>query len=840
MRATLLGAGVLLGMSLASVVFGQETAGSTLSVPPGPGQRALVVGVANTPKGPRIVARTCPTADCSLTGAQAIPSQPPDESSVAQARFRVLTLSPGRRVMHLEAGAGATRWQAILAAPMASGTEPLLIWSGATPTVPSDGKPADALQVTPAATPGLSQILVGQVDPNLELCGRSTLLSPRVVHTDLTLRHVKLQRLANSERDAAERVTATRTTDAPKPLGELLVGVGASSGYGSPGALTDGDPETVWSEARGKEGRGEFLVMRAPSDVPIPSISFVVRPPRAQVEHGASPKTFYLAADGRLIRVTVPEDAWKQPGARYEARFSQPLATSCLALVLDDAFVAAQAKDARVTLAELTAHSAFDGTETLETLAEALGGEESRATAAAGVLLRAGEPAAKAVASKLGALNASGRHLAMQVLDAAPCTVSSPVFASMLASELQSERAHAQDRIQRCGRRSADALTEVVTHGAGCAPSYPDEAQCAATRSNQKRHRLDPSRLAALNELASVAPERAVPLIAPLLGDKNRPTRRALRLYLSRATKKPQGRLALSKQLLDDSLPVPAKVDLLRAVKGALGDLRGPAGVALGRVATEDATLRTRYLLLEPAGVLAAAGDGRALHFLRTRIASDPEPMVRTQAAVVARGVPALRPWLLHALEDENVRVRHAATASLAGEGEATPYLVRRLMLDDWPLVRASAARSLATTGPSELADAELGRALQNVAPSVRQWAVTSLGARGVTSMAPEIRAMADEASEKVTVRIAAVHALGMMCDANATEMLTIFADRSADPYSPEASSGLGAASVAALGRLQPSDLKKRLEVLLTREGVPVAIKSAAEAALETRDRCPR
>jgi HEAT repeat protein len=355
----------------------------------------------------------------------------------------------------------------------------------------------------------------------------------------------------------------------------------------------------------------------------------------------------------------------------------------------------------------------------------------------------------------------------------------------------------------------------------------------------QKPHRLDSGRLAALNELATVAPERVVPLIAPLLGKMNRPTRRELRLYLSRATKKSRGRLFLSKALLDESLPMAGTVELLRAVQGALGELRGPAGVAFDRVLQGEPNLRTRYLLLESAAQLAAVEHERALHFLLTSLTSDPEPMMRTQAAMVSRTVPAARPWLMRALEDDNVRVRHAAAGSLAGVPEASPYLVRRLMVDDWPLVRASAARALGTSGPSSLVDEQLGRSLQDLSPSVRQWAVASLGARGASRYASAILEIAEEPREKVTIRIAAVHALGMMCASEAVDSLTILAKRSADPYSPEAISGLGTAALASLGRLQPKDLGKRLDPLLNRENISMQIRAAAQAALETTDRCP-
>lgn len=800
----------------------------------------MAAGVARTPGGFEIVARTCPTQVCTLAGAGPLSAQPAGDATAAGSRFQVLDIGGGRHVVHVETGSGSSRWQAILAAPI-GGTDPVVVWSGLTPDIaPAGAETVDTIQITPGSKQGTVQVLVGQSSPRFSLCGRPALLTPRIVYPkDLSLRHVKLQRLGASERDAAETLAAERIKASSPPLGELLVALGASSAHGSPGALTDGDPDTTWSERRGKEGRGEFVVMKTPSEVPITSFSFVFRPPEATVEHGAAPKSFFLAADGRLLRVTLPEDAWQQPGARYEVRLAKPLATSCLGLVLDDAYLPANATDARVTVAELTAYSSFDGTETHESLAGMLGAaDEDRAKAAAAVLLRGGQPAFEAVAAKIGALNVSGRYLAANVLDAAPCSVSTPVFAAMLASEDEQAQSHAQDRIRRCGRRSADALSEVVVHGAGCAPSYRDASRCQRTKAQNKPYHLDPGRLAAANELASVAPERVVPLVAPLLGKNNRPTRQELRRFVARAASKSSGRIALAEALTDESLPVPATVDLLRSVEDQMAALHAPAGAAFSRLAGPDAKLRTRYLLLEPAAALAGVGDGRGLSFLLRAMASDAEPMVRTQAVLAARGLPAARSWLMRALEDPNVRVRRAAAASLAGEHEATPYLVRRLMIDEWPMVRAASARALASTGPSDVANRQLTVALRDPNPDVRRWAATALGARGARGAAGSLRELADNAREKVGVRIAAVHALGMLCDTESLDLLTIFAQRSADAYSPEAASGLGAASVAALGRIHPPDLRARLQPLIEGERVPAQIKSAAAAALAGTGGC--
>ena len=58
----------------------------------------------------------------------------------------------------------------------------------------------------------------------------------------------EVQRLPRAERDAAVKLTASRLTAPIGETGRLLQGVSASSGIGTPAALTDGDLETTWSE----------------------------------------------------------------------------------------------------------------------------------------------------------------------------------------------------------------------------------------------------------------------------------------------------------------------------------------------------------------------------------------------------------------------------------------------------------------------------------------------------------------------------------------------------------------------------------------------------------------
>jgi HEAT repeat protein len=296
----------------------------------------------------------------------------------------------------------------------------------------------------------------------------------------------------------------------------------------------------------------------------------------------------------------------------------------------------------------------------------------------------------------------------------------------------------------------------------------------------------------------------------------------------------------LGKFLGGDRLSAVGLLDVLRSTGEQLETLRGPAGLAFSRLATPDADLRTRYLLMGPAGQLATLGDARGTAFLRKSIQSDPEPMVRTLAIELSSGLEAVRPWVMRALEDPNVRVRDAAAQSLVGITEASPFLVRRLLIDDWPMVRAHAATSLAKAGPSEDVDRALGQRLHDESPKVRIAVAGALGARGARALAPALREMADAEREKVLVRSAALRALGQMCDREAADLMTTFAQRAVDPYSPESVSGLGQAAIAALGRLHPPDLQKRLAPLLAAEGPSPQVRAAANAAMTETNMCTK
>ena len=212
--------------------------------------------------------------------------------------------------------------------------------------------------------------------------------------------------------------------------------------------------------------------------------------------------------------------------------------------------------------------------------------------------------------------------------------------------------------------------------------------------------------------------------------------------------------------------------------------------------------------------------------------------MVRARAVETSRGIRALAKARRRALRDSNVRVRVAAAQAEHGDPAAAPILVERLTSDDWPMVRVAAAEALRGAPSSPEVIEALGKALDQPYPKVRLAAIETLGHHRAVDLAPRLREIADAAREKVSLRVAAVEALGRMCDREALDMLTIFARRSADPRSPEASSGLGRAAVLALAAIHPHDIAKRLEPLLRGPRTPAYMKRLVQEALETPGTC--
>jgi hypothetical protein len=781
--------------------------------PAGDKQAALAVGF---DAHGSLRAAVCARGPCDVaTGTDlALPEEA--RALASKARLSVMRVAPARRVITVDVDdpAHARTWFAVVAAPIDGSATVKILFSGWTGLVEGEWglRHGPMVQRGGPNADGTWSLVIGEQREDLSLCGRPAILAPKMVAPDLTLKPAKVQRLLSGERENAREVSARALPpEAPVQGYKLLRATGASSAIGSPGALTDGDPSTTWAENRGGEGRGEFVLMDAPSQLPITGFELVIRPPGAEPKHGVAPADFWLATRKELIHVTLPKDAWKTPGARFEIPLETPLRDDCLALVTEGA----QGGDAqaRVTFAELSARTEFDAS-TMDGLVGALAGGSERSEAAAEALRALGLPAVEAIARAFSTLDEGGRRVALSVLDQAPCAASVPTYVRALTGPFAAHRLHARDRLHRCGSESAEALSDAL------AKAQP---------------RLRPL-LAA--ELSSVAPDRAVREVVPLLAQADPGARRLFRKALAHATRAPAARSAIRAHLADDTLPEVAAVDLLRALGDRVAAHRPEAVRALVRLAHPGASFRTRYLLAAPAAELAD-DDPEARAVWARLVLKDPSKHVRAEAARRIRHPERHRAELEAALDDPEVRVREAALAAL--DVPTGAFAMRKvsamLSKDRWPLVRSAAASALAKYGADAEADQALASGLGDSAPSVRARVVSALGERRASAHARQIRERLGDGEEAIDVRVNAAVALGLLCDRASTDMLSEYAAKLVDPAASPAERALGPVALGALGRIHPPDLQKRIGRLLDPK-TPTLVRGAARAALAEPQRC--
>ncbi len=738
------------------------------------------------------------------------PAQLPAEADVVT---EVIAIGSGRHVVHVRVpakDADGLAWEALLAAGRPA------IFSGLTGVTGGDPgeRTGKALQVRPNGAS--SFVLVGDIREDLGICGqRVTLLDPQALYpASLELRPATVQRLAPDTQAKAVELAATEKGEHPEAaLARLLVARGSSVPDDRGAALTDADPATSWTEQRPGAGQGEFVVMAAPREVPVARVQIAVTasdPPAS----GAAPKTVYLVTDSRTFRVALPVDGWAKPGRTFEVTFPEPVEASCLALVLDTAYARGLAHP-DVSVSELVAYSEFDAPgATLDDVATKLSGP--RATAAAQVLERAGGSALASVAKVYDTLDARGRALAMDIASSHdPCDEAVPLLSRGLCEADGQAPRKAHEKLGRC-RAAAPALAaelrEDAAHRACIAPVLVD-----------------------------LAPAEALGPLADALGrtgEDDHATREALRVAFAKALgSSPPG--ALAAILGDTRLPAVGRLEVMRAAGARVAEAQAASEATLAELLQGAPGMRPRYLVLEPLGELARAGDKAAAGRLAEAIVHDVDWPVRARAAELATRLPDALSALAGAARDPEPRVREAALASLVQS--PTPDGIHAaadvLGSDGWSFVRAQAVAVLSAAGPSAAVDDALGGAFLDPSPRVRGGAVLAIGKRRAASWRDKVRARLGDAREDGDVRAEAAWALGAMCDLDSADRLTKLARNLSSADVTDEARQLGLAALIALAAMKPGDLADRLSPLLAKQA-PVEVRRAAEKAMSARGTC--
>ncbi len=726
---------------------------------------------------------------------------------VAASAVEVVNVGEGRRVVHARIPDSGRKDLAFEVVVSGQSDEP--IFAGLTGyTRGSEGDRAGDVVLLYDREGGSKFVIVAETREDTRICGQATTpvgargLDPKTMQ----LRGAALPRIDKKARDGAARVVAqVRAADAKPPLGRVLFATGGSSANAA--ALTDGKLDTVWTEERSGDGHGEFATMRAPSEVPIHALSVTISPPAPKAT-GAAPKTFFVATDDKLFHVTMPEDAWSKPGQAYEIALPAPVKTTCVAVVLDEAYARGHAPE--VSIAEVSAITRFDADgATLDDVAKELSGP--RVEEAAALLRRSGDDGLAAVAKRWDELDARARAFGVDVASSAGnCDgAAGDLLTRALADREAEVKRRAMGRLERCGKNAGDALAKAVRSD--------DEAR----------------RAAAAPLLATVAPAIALDPLSEQLGKGKPETRRAVRGAFARASASSSRDKLLALVMRKDLEPV-ARLDLLRAMGQKLPELRPESDAALADVLRGTPDMATRYLVAAPLAQLARSPDAKPGEL--TRLAElarrDPEWPVRARAVELAAGIAPLVPTVIEAASDPAPRVREAAFRAIGSARlpSGVPQAARVLAEDPWTFVRVAAADALGALPQDGSAQSALAGALGDGSPKVRVAAIQALAKQHATGQASRIRERLDDTKEDVEVRAAAARALGAMCVQNAADRLTKLALLARSPVDA-ADEQIGMAAIDALSMLHPRDLDRRLGPLRGKEARP-PLRRAVERAL--------
>ena len=511
-------------------------AGRSASVPGSADQKPLQVELA----ADALWFAVCVQPGCSARAGKSI-ELPPEARGAAGAVLEVLELAPERHLAHVLVplpGAG-TAWEALLAAPV-QGSEPLLLFAGVTGAVRGeDGqREGDRLWIREGDNKG-RRVLLGRVREDVELCGRPTILEPRLLDRELELRPAKVQQLTLEERRGAPVLDARRR-ERPTSGGNALRALAASSALGNPAFATDGSTATGWSEGRGGDGRGEFVTFRQLSGSKLVALEFSFRPDGdAAPADGAAPRSIWVATRSSVLRVDFPEDGWRQQGAWYRVDLPAPISEDCLAIVLESSY--ATRPESSVTLAEVRGVSELQGLDPTALVAR-LSTPGDAGAAVVPALLQLGRAGVDAVVGAFSALDSTGRLRALDVLEGGPCEVVGGAYVELLSDEDARLRRRAEQRLQSCGGAVDEPLRQAFDRSSG-----------------EGGVRL----AAALSELSPVL---AVELLGPRLAAAPREQRAHYRAALLAAAQHPQATPGIRKLLSENTLGTSSDIEVLRSL----------------------------------------------------------------------------------------------------------------------------------------------------------------------------------------------------------------------------------------------------------------------------------
>lgn len=608
--------------------------------------------------------------------------------------------------------------------------------------------------------------------------------------------------LGRLDADAKKRAVTLDARPAPTSATRryLVPAGGSDESFGR--AMVDFEPRTAWTETRSGDGAGEYASFRVDKALGLTAITFTLAPSNPAADF-AAPRSFYVLLEGHAYHVQVPS----KPGP-LQLELAQPIHTSCLSIVLDEASTGTPAPRS-VGIAELGVLAALDF-QPETTLVRQLGdADAAKADEALATLLGISSDLTATWRKVYPALSPARRAKVDETVAARGCTEAAPLAALALSDKDKEVRARAARKLEQCRKESVPALIAAL-----------DAAEPEGVR--------EAGRLLAL--LAPSVAQKELPL---RLGKEA--TRSALWPALGKAFRSADP-AALRAALATANTPE-AKLDVVLALGERVAEAFPEARVVIEE-AVASTKLDVRFRAVEPALRTHEAS-------LVTKISSDAEPSVRHRALSImtqrehaaAFDTPAQK-----ALADANPRVRTAAAEYFRAHPEALGTVTPSLFpaaADPWPFVRLAALRALggAPLAVKQRALATVKERLADQSFDVRRGALEAMNGMPAAWVRDDIMARLDDEDEALPVRSQAARTLGTVCSVADLDRLTTLAQATLTPVAFELEREVGLAAIEALGMIHPADLPKRLAPLRSPKA-PVTLKAAADRALAAPPRC--
>jgi hypothetical protein len=406
-----------------------------------------------------------------------------------------------------------------------------------------------------------------------------------------------------------------------------------------------------------------------------------------------------------------------------------------------------------------------------------------------------------------------------------------PVFVAAVEFGTEEQRSTANEELKKAPKQASEIL----------------RARLSDASSGGKARLVD--------ALVLVAPADAVSAIVPLLSNESS----AQRLHFRRALATLAGSKSAGPAVRatvegigrgKSGAPPDVEVEILRAAGPQLRAWKKSALPALERL-SQSASFERAYRLLPH--VLDLAGESQPLQaaFSAWLSGARPKGASAIQRAALsvralevlsesARSPAAYQEQVMGLFASDNMRVRRSALIASIDEDLQAPEqeVLRLLARDDWPEVRAAAARATTAFEPrvdQTTLERTLARRLRKDAhPSVRAAVARALGGRSGEHSRKALR-RAFEKDESHEVRAEAALALGDLCDTESLAPLTAAVRELSRGPVGDGPIVVGLAAVSALAKMAPADLDKRVKPALG-DSVSAVLKNQVSQRLLAAD----